>query len=95
MRPQSFDVADEEHSEEEPRRNAGPPTRFGIVGIAELFDERVESVRHEEPVQGRLERMARGLRQVRGDDECLRLPPPDSLSESHRSSWVRWSARHR
>ena len=53
-----------------------------------VFDQGVEAVLSQQPIQRCIKRMAGRLRQVGGRDEGLHLPLPASLPECHVPSWV-------
>jgi len=60
VRLQAFEVADEEHPEEDAGRHSGWPHRLGVVGGTAFLDQRVEAVLRQKPIQCRVERMAPG-----------------------------------
>jgi hypothetical protein len=64
VRLQAFEVADEEHPEQDAGRHARSPRRFGVVGGTEFLEQRVEAAPLQQAVECRVERMAWRFRQV-------------------------------
>ena len=74
LRAQALEVADQEHAEIDPGRDARPAQGRRVMGGALLFHEPVKPMVRQQLIQLRVERTPRRLRQLVGLDPHLLLP---------------------
>jgi hypothetical protein len=83
LRAQTLEVPEQEDAEVPPRRQAWPTDSGRIEALARAFDEGIEAMALEEPIQALMEGMPWAGRQVaRGNSQHV-LPPFLPLSHGH------------